>query len=231
MTTSQNGWPASPDPSAIGIKPFVVAGRSFPGGVKGGAVATVLRYTAAQYHLRVESLYYGDTDKDDWGYFFRHIAGSSVITNHGSGTAIDVNATTNPQGVAHSHTYAQELTIRAILRECGGAVHWGRDFPRPDPMHFEIHGGSAAVSAVARRLVSPSWFHRDLYLTGSDKSKWMRGDDIKMVQRRLGFTGRSIDGVYGPVTRNAVIAMEARLVIPKTGKVTKSRAFYIGSPA
>lgn len=231
MGTSQNGWPASRDPSSISVKPFTVAGRSFPGGVKAGSVATVLRYVASQYHLRVESLYYGSTDKDDWGYSYRRIGGSSVLSNHSSGTAIDVNATTNAQGSGFSHTYAQVKVIRAILREVGGVVVWGGDFRHSDPMHFEIKGSGAAVKAVAARLVSPPWYRHELYVNGSDPAKWFRGEDVKVVQRRLGFTGTAVDGVYGPVTRDAVKQAQRRLALTVSGRVGKGMAFFIGTSA
>jgi hypothetical protein len=42
MPSSYNGWPADPDPSAIGVVKFGdPQGFPFPGGVKGGDVATV----------------------------------------------------------------------------------------------------------------------------------------------------------------------------------------------
>jgi hypothetical protein len=205
-----------------------VAGRTFPAGVRTGAPKTLLTYVAAQYHLRVESLYYGSTDKDDWGYSPRTPGSTS---NHKSATAIDVNATTNPQGASHSHTYAQEQTIRAILRECSGQVRWGRDFrTRPDPMHFDLAPGTTLTStaAAARKLTSPVWWKRDLYLTGTDPKRWLRGEDVRFVQYRLGFRGDAMDGVFGPATAGAFKQLEGRLLLTKTGKVTKGRAFFVG---
>lgn len=221
MATSYNGWPASKDPAAIGIKPFVVAGRDFPGGVKGGDVHTVLMYVAAHYHWRVESLYCGDTARDDWGYYYRAVAGSRKLSNHSSGTAIDVNATTNPQGVAHSHTYAQEKTIRSILRECGGVVTWGRDFSTPDPMHFEIREGvtPSQVRAVARRLRNPGWWTRPLAVG-------MQGEDVRFVRRRLGV---SDSPHYTPGVGEAVKRLRARLHLPAGTTVSKGMAYYVGA--
>lgn len=217
MSTTENGWPRLYPGSSL-IVPLSVAGRTFPGGVRSGPVKTVLTYLVAQYHLRVESLYYGETDKDDWGYANR------PPSNHASATAVDVNATTNPQGASRSHTYAQEQVIRAILQECGGQIRWGRDFrTKPDPMHFDAKPGTTTTSmaAVAKRLLNPAWWHRELSVT----SPPMQGDDVKRVQRRLGCT---VDGVYGPQTRGAVRSLEARLHKKVTGRVTKSRAYFIG---
>ena len=229
MLTSQNGWPASSDPAAIGVKPFVVAGRDFPGGVKAGPVATVLRYVVANFHCRVESLYYGDVDKDDWGWSYRPIRGQTTgLSNHAAGCAVDVNATTNQRGktAAQTFTYAQQRTIHAILREAGGVVRWGGDYQHavPDTMHFEVIGTPAQVAAVAKRLLNPAWFTRDLKVG-------MRGEDVKVVQRRLGFTGRAVDGVFGPRTMGAVNAFRGRLLLSENGTVNKALAYYIGTSA
>lgn len=223
MTVTENGW-AHLSPGSSLIVPLVVAGRSFPGGVRAGSPKTLLTYVAAQYHLRVESLYYGTIDKDDWGYSDR------PPSNHASATAIDVNASTNPQGVSHSHTYVQELAIRAILKECSSQIRWGRDYVHapPDPMHFELAPGTtlATTASAANKLLNPWWWHRDLYLTGSDPAHWMRGEDVGFLQRRLGFGNP--DKVLGPVTAKAIGQLEARLMLPVTRKVTKARAFYVG---
>ncbi len=34
------------------------------------------------------------------------------------------------------------------------------------------------------------------------------GEPVKMVQRAMGFTGKQVDGIYGPVTKKAVIAWQ-----------------------
>jgi hypothetical protein len=224
MSVSENGWPASRNPDEIGVKPFTVAGRSFPGGVKGGDVAAIMKYLVAQYHLRVESLYRGDTDKDDWGWNYRPIGGSSTLSNHSSGTAVDVNATTNQQGTGYSHTYAQVQTIRTILKECGGVVRWGGDFSRSDPMHFEICKTPAEVRrAVAYRRSLP-WFTRDLIPVG-DPDEWQHGGDVYHVQARLGVR-RTYK--YDVNTVNAVKMFQKRLLLTPNGKVTRGLAYFIG---
>lgn len=227
MSTSYNGWTASRDPDAIGIVSFAVAGRSFPAGVKKGDVKTVFTYLAAQIHLRVESLTHG-YDADDWGYSYRaNVNNPSQLSCHSSGTAIDINATEHPNGSRNTFSPTQVRELREILNECGGVIKWGGDFSTTkDEMHFEIKGNAAAVKAVGARLRSQSWWwKRDLYLTGSDKSKWLRGDDVKHLQARLGIP---VDGVFGPATRDAVKRLEARLKLTQTGKVTRGRAFYVG---
>lgn len=149
LPTSQNGWPASSSPGTIGVRPFVVGGASFPGGVKSGDVATVLRYVAEQFHVRVEPLHAGWC----WGYANRSIRGSGTTSNHASATAIDCNAPDHPLGKRGTFSAAQVKEIRAILAEVDGVVRWGGDYGgRADEMHFEINANAARVAAVAARL-------------------------------------------------------------------------------
>lgn len=218
MATSYNGYPASTDKAAIGVKDFKVAGRSFPGGVKAGDVATVLRYVVAQHHLRVRPV---GADSDEWGYAYRNVRSGSRLSNHSSGTAVDVDAAEHPLGKAGTYTAAEVARIHRIVNtECKGLVTWGGDWSRPDEMHYEIknYADRAKLAALAKALVSPAWFKRTLTVG-------MEGADVKRVQARLGVKA---DGVFGPVTCDAVRRMEARLALPVTGKVDKSRAFYVG---
>lgn len=154
MVNSQNGWPASSDRRAIGVDAnFSIHGVTFPGGVKSGAVATVLGYVAEQFNNRVEKLVPGWC----WGWSYREIRGSTVTSNHASGTAIDCNAPIHPLGVRGTFSAAQVREIRAILNEVGNVVRWGGDYSgRVDEMHFEINASAAAVDNVARRLRAPS---------------------------------------------------------------------------
>jgi hypothetical protein len=79
---------------------------------------------------------------DDWGYAERPIRGSATISNHASGTAIDLNATRWALGSSPSVNLngAQIDTVRRIVGATGGVVRWGGDYTgRKDPMHFEIN--------------------------------------------------------------------------------------------
>lgn len=150
---SQNGWTASPDRADIGVRPFTVAGIEFPGGVRGGGVALVLTYLVSAFHTRVEPLVAGWC----WGYAYRAISGSNTVSNHGSGTAVDINAPRHPLGVKNTFTPAKVKAIRAILRELEGVVRWGGDYTgRVDEMHFEINADEKTVAAVARTLTLDS---------------------------------------------------------------------------
>jgi hypothetical protein len=149
MVTSQNGWPASANRAEIDVQPFALGSVQFPGGVRAGGVAAVLGYVAAEFHGRVEPLVEGWC----WGHNFRQVAGSSVVSNHGSGTAIDVNAPRHPLGSAGTFTAAQKREIRKIMKEVDGVVRWGGEYAgRKDEMHFEINGNQADVDRVAAVL-------------------------------------------------------------------------------
>lgn len=151
MTMSQNGWTASSNPSAIGVNNPKVPGTNvyFPGGVKGGDVTTVLMYVAEQFNAHVQALHSGWC----WGYDYKPIEGSSEVSNHASGTAIDMNAPDHPMGKAGTFTSAQVAVIRKILSYCGGVVRWGGDYTgRKDEMHFEINGNAAAVKKLAAKI-------------------------------------------------------------------------------
>ena len=150
MVNSQNGWPASSNRAAIGTDPnFNVAGVTFPGGVKSGAVTVVLGYVAQQFHSRVESLVKGWC----WGWSYRDIRGSNTTSNHGSASAIDCNAPNHPLGVRGTFSAAQVRTIHQILNEVDNVVRWGGDYSgRVDEMHFEINASAAAVQRVANRI-------------------------------------------------------------------------------
>lgn len=141
MVTSQNGYEAGNESLLTSIH--------LPGGslrVRHGGVATVLQYVAEEFHKRVEPLVWPGC----WGYNYRIIPGSTVMSNHGSGTAIDLNAPRHPWHAKGTFTVKQVNTIHQIVRECNGAVRWGGDYVNStDEMHFEINQDEAHVNAVA----------------------------------------------------------------------------------
>lgn len=229
MLHTPNGWPASENPSEIGINPdFQVAGRSFPGGVKSGPAGVCIKYAIVQLHLRVESLYYGPVDKDDWAYSFRRNKNNpSILSEHSGGTAFDFNAEQHPNGVRNTFSSTQVYEIRRILKEVP-VFRWGGDFSTTkDEQHFEIIEDLATVTAVSKRLLSPRWYVRDLIPVG-DTAEWQHGADVLALQKRLKVTAT---GKYDVRTVDAVKRTRARLALPVSGRVTKDFAFYIGAAA
>lgn len=153
MPTSQNGYPAN-DISLTDVG--VIPGTDRSVRLRKGPTGDLLRWVAAQFHKRVEPI---DTGVyDDWGYAPRLIRGSSTtLSNHASGTALDLNATQHPQGTKPSANFtAQQITeIHAILAEAEGCVRWGGDYVPPalkDGMHFEIVASEARCAQVYDKL-------------------------------------------------------------------------------
>lgn len=143
--TSQNGWSAN-DRS-------VIASYQLPGGkvaLRKGDVSVLLLWCADRWHETVEPLVWPGI----WGYAERTVRGSSTtLSNHASGTAIDLNAPRHPLGARGTFSPAQVAAIRSILAFCEGTVRWGGDYAsRADEMHLEINAGAAAVRRVADKI-------------------------------------------------------------------------------
>ena len=148
MRTSQNGWPASKDPEEIQIISKRVPGTALKLRVA-APVAPLLIAFARDFHKEIERINEGQLD--DWGYAYRDIRGASTLSNHASGTAIDLNATQHPLGAENTFTDEQARTIRRLCRKYG--LRWGGDYRnRKDEMHFEIAMNAAQVANLIRTL-------------------------------------------------------------------------------
>lgn len=149
---SQNSWTAN-DRS-------VIASYQLPGGrvaLRTGDVSVVLLWVANRFHETVEPLRWPGV----WGFAERTIRGSTTtLSNHASGTAIDLNAPTHPLARRGTFSRAQVVAIRNIVDYCEGVIRWGGDYTtRADEQHFEVNAGAAAVARIAdkiRRGVSPA---------------------------------------------------------------------------
>lgn len=148
MTTSMNGWPASPDPDEIDCEWYTVPGTRVRLRLTKRA-APLLVAAAKAWHNRVEPLQEGWC----WSYAYRNISGSSLLSNHSSGTAIDLNAPKHPMGVPASKTMTRRQRRRAsrIARRYG--LEWGGNWTsRPDAMHFEVAVTPARARVLIERL-------------------------------------------------------------------------------
>jgi hypothetical protein len=145
---SQNGWPASKDPIELGIKSYVIPGSSLKLRCA-AAVAPLLIGFAAEFHALIEPL---DGAADDWGYCFRMVRGSeSALSNHSSGTAIDLNSLKHPLGAIGTFDAGKVPMIRALAKKYG--LRWGGDYHlRKDEMHFEILLNSEQVEKLINKL-------------------------------------------------------------------------------
>ena len=146
---SQNGWTASKVRDEIGIESFSIPGTK----VKlacAKAVAPLLVGFAAEFHKLIEPIDEGTLD--DWGYAYRDVRGSTTsLSNHSSGTAIDLNATQHPLGKAGTFPNEKVPMIRALAKKYG--LIWGGDYRnRKDEMHFEIALTPAKAAALIEKL-------------------------------------------------------------------------------
>lgn len=216
MPSSYNGWTASRDRKAIGVVPFKVAGIDFPGGVKGGDVATVLGYVAEQFHRRVERL----VSPGCWGYNYRQNRNANNLSCHASGTAIDLNAPKHPNGQFPTFTPKQVTAMREILAEVDHAVRWGYDFTgTKDPMHVEIVVNAATLAKVAAKIrkaqsaaKTPTTVKKAVVVTPADPRlhQGTKGPRVADVQRALVKLGYKVvvDGDWGPGTDRAFRAFQ-----------------------
>lgn len=142
---TQNGWEGiedSDDPRLVSF-PWVT------GQVRDGDVAVVLAHVAERFNAEVEPIDVASS----WGWAYRPVRGHDEgLSNHASGTAIDLNAPAHPLGSSGTFTADQVARLRAILDEVAPVLAWGGDFDRPDEMHIEIVGTPDEVAEVAARI-------------------------------------------------------------------------------
>ena len=145
---SQNGWPiiASGDLDKSTVPETDII--TVPGTL-GGDVGWLLRWVATQFNSHVEELY----NPGCWGWNApTPIPGSSIYSNHCSGTAIDLNAPSFPWKMRKMNE-SQIQACRDIVSRAEHVVAWGGDFTTlVDQMHFEINGTSEDVSRVVNKL-------------------------------------------------------------------------------
>jgi hypothetical protein len=152
MATSQNGYIANRRDLT---STYRVPGTDVVFRLRTGPVAQVLVELASRFHLEVEPL--TGPVPDDWSYAERPIRGSTTtLSNHASGTAIDLNALRHPRGVHGTFTAAQKAAVNRILDDLRDpatgrrVVRWGEDYSTViDGMHFEIDDDPDAVARVA----------------------------------------------------------------------------------
>ena len=149
MLQSHNGWPASKDAAEIQIISVPIEGTK----VKvrcAKAVAPLIAGFCKEFHELIEPIDEGALD--DWGYCFRMVRGSTdTLSNHSSGTAIDINATQHPLGKSGTFPAEKVQMIRALAKKYG--LKWGGDYRnRKDEMHFEIELSEAKVAALIGSL-------------------------------------------------------------------------------
>lgn len=149
---------------------------------------------------------------ETWGYACRPVSGTRTASNHSWGTAVDINAPSNPYASALWHqrnargtrpfglALVTNIPQQVVeLWEAHGFRWGGRYGGKPDPMHFEFMGSVAEAKAHETRLRQ--------FLAGNGKpappapkpappssstprvlrltSPMMKGGDVKDLQRLL----------------------------------------------
>ena len=148
MLTSYNGWPASKDQAEIGVKSYAVPGTTLKLRCA-ERVAPLLIGFAAEFHNLIEPLDEGVLD--DWGYCFRDVRGvPGKLSNHSSGTAIDLNASRHSLNHAGTFEATKIPMLKALVKKYG--LIWGGDWTRRDEMHFEINLDAAKVATLIKKL-------------------------------------------------------------------------------
>jgi hypothetical protein len=240
---SSNGYPASPHPDAIGVRPFVVRGVVFPSGVKAGDVATILKYVFTYLDANVEKIHSGWC----WGYYFKpNVNNPTQLSDHSSASAGDYNAPAHPNGKRGTFSTAQLVQIRKLLSFLEGTVKWGGDYHyTKDEMHWGISDETtaAAVRRVAEKIRRGETQHIKSpvsRLLTTKRAKAMSHDglvSLRLVQRgKTNFDVLEVqrvlnqwyphfdlleDGEYGAST--AIALVRARRSLGLRGDVTKDR--------
>jgi hypothetical protein len=133
---SQNGWPASANASAIDIVEFPVNLQS---GQK------KIRLARAAGRSLVEMIEWWDRNIEPvtmiggWNYReIRGYEGSGKLSNHSSGTAIDINWDKHPLAAVGTIPADKVGLLRYEATKRG--LRWGGDYRnRKDEMHFEVN--------------------------------------------------------------------------------------------
>lgn len=189
---SQNGWPAN-IPTSVSRRP--VPGSEVELTVRYGASGDLLLEVASCFDQLVQDI---DTARgatpDDWGFAERPVRGALTgLSNHSSGTAIDLNATKWPLGSEPSVNLnpAQIAVVRAICAATGGCVRWGGDYTgRKDPMHFEINDNRTEADC-ARALTALRAWHEN-----QEDDVALSQDDINRIV--AGVLAAPLDNPYTP---------------------------------
>ena len=146
---SYNGYPASKDPDEIKIKSYPVKGTDRK--LKcAESVGPLLAAFASEFHELIEPIDEGTFD--DWGYCYRMVRGDATkLSNHSSGTAIDLNATHHALGKVGTFPAEKVPMIRALAKKYG--LKWGGDYKnRKDEMHFEVEVSATKAKDLIIKL-------------------------------------------------------------------------------
>jgi hypothetical protein len=152
MAVSQNGWPVYTSMTDDRMHLWVVPGTERKFRLRFGSAGFLLCHFILWYHQHVHALNEKGSVWDEWAWAFRPVRGGSSLSNHASGTAVDLNATKYPLGTTLMAAW-RKVKIRARLVFFLGTIRWGGDYEgRKDEMHFEINRSLSICEKLARQL-------------------------------------------------------------------------------
>jgi len=154
MATSQNGWPALAGDSSklytwnIPTKQGVVRIR-----MRNGSAGFLLAFFVSWFAAVIQPVI--GKILDDWGYAYRAVRNATDLSNHASGTAVDLNALQHVLGKRGTFaTWQVRLIHRFLTRRMKGCIRWGGDYlRRADEQHIEIVQSLELVEKRAKWLM------------------------------------------------------------------------------
>lgn len=154
MQYSQNGWPALTSSSRL-LHKWVIPGTNRYFVLRNGSAGFILAHFILWFHEKIEKLNAPGEVWDEWAYAYRNVRGTNYsVSNHASGTAVDLNATKHPLGVSGTFPRLKRARIHVRLTLYRNCIRWGGDYTRrKDEMHFEINEPMAVCEFVAKRLM------------------------------------------------------------------------------
>lgn len=220
MAKSQNGWEAN---NRSLVKQWTIPGTVRKITLEKGDAGYLLTHFAAWFDKNIEDIEAGQLD--DWGYAERAIIDSTTLSNHASGTAIDINALKHPLSAVNTFNPEQRAAIRNKLKEYEGCIRWGGDYTgRKDDMHFEINASPAKVTAVANKLRTPKPSPPPNPLPSNVLKLGSSGPEVTRLQSFLNrvypaYSKLVVDGDFGPATEAVVKEFQRRTRIAADGIV------------
>jgi hypothetical protein len=223
--TSQNGWPVY-DTTAPYVR-FTVEGRGF--WAANADVAIVMKDYITWYHKNIESINLKVRESpgyDDWSYNVRPVRGQTTgYSNHGSATAIDINATLHPRGVHGTYSTAQRNKIKAKIATYGGVLRHGEFYTKTvDGMHVEINtSNKTTVAKLAAKILAPAKAPvKPKPKPATPKPKPVEVDDMDAKELlnskvTLGATAAKVLGKKADGKDN-VVSLESVLLWPPSGE-------------
>lgn len=210
MAVSQNGYTAN---DVALTQSWKIPGTTRAIRLRKGSPGALLVHFAAWFDKNVEDIEAGQLD--DWGYAERPIRGSTTtLSNHASGTAMDLNATKHQLGARNTYTSAQMAKIRAELKNYQGCIRWGGDYQnRADEMHFEIVKDEASCTHALASFDTPTPPKEiDMALT---EAEWTRL--TKIVQSFSAFEAKHVDQVEATTAGDVDVVLKDDFAALKAG--------------